>query len=216
MSTPLAGLRRRVKVGVRVRWSRRGMRSSGLDALLARRPADAYRPSPVDMWTLYRNIRLRKPMLVMEFGTGCSTLVIAAALRRNGRGRLISVDANERWLAESEKGLPPDLRPLVTLHFSPCVVETIDGTRCHRFAHLPDLPLDFLFLDGPGIADVPDWADNKPMSSDPIHLEPRFNWGFRMLVDGRRDNAAFLRHHLRRSYQVHEERPFRLTRFDLA
>ena len=56
-----------------------------------------------------------KPALVVEFGTGASTLVIARALQLAGGGRLISFDqhqefvaATRQWLADH--GLEADLR----------------------------------------------------------------------------------------------------------
>jgi predicted O-methyltransferase YrrM len=56
-----------------------------------------------------------RPRIVVEFGTGASTLVVARALEMNGGGALIShdqhadfVDATRAWLAEH--GLTADLR----------------------------------------------------------------------------------------------------------
>ncbi|TMJ17570.1 MAG: class I SAM-dependent methyltransferase [Alphaproteobacteria bacterium] len=61
------------------------------------------------------HIFARKPQLVVEFGTGASTLVLARALQKAGGGRLISfdqhedfVDATRDWLADY--GLKADLR----------------------------------------------------------------------------------------------------------
>lgn len=56
---------------------------------------------------LVDHILANKPSLVVEFGTGASTLVIARALKKAGSGRLISfdqhkdfVDSTRIWLAE--------------------------------------------------------------------------------------------------------------------
>lgn len=69
------------------------------------------------------HILARRPRLVVEFGTGASTLVLARALQKAGGGRLISfdqhedfVDATRDWLADY--GLKADLRA-VPLRASP-------------------------------------------------------------------------------------------------
>lgn len=48
--------------------------------------------SPDFLLELYRTIRERRPELVVEVGSGVSTLVAAYALQQNGRGRLVSLD----------------------------------------------------------------------------------------------------------------------------
>src|SRR5688572_7667144 len=64
---------------------------------------------------LVDHIEAHRPRLVVEFGTGASTLVLARALQRFGGGTLISfdcfgdfVDATRKWLADH--GLHADLR----------------------------------------------------------------------------------------------------------
>jgi hypothetical protein len=48
---------------------------------------------------LIRAIAARRPQRLVELGSGVSTLVIAAALRNNGAGRLISSSCSARTLA---------------------------------------------------------------------------------------------------------------------
>src|SRR5918999_533129 len=64
---------------------------------------------------LVDHIEQHRPRLVVEFGTGASTLILARALQRHGGGTLISfeqhadfVEATRKWLAEP--GLKADLR----------------------------------------------------------------------------------------------------------
>ncbi|HEX8644802.1 MAG TPA: class I SAM-dependent methyltransferase [Allosphingosinicella sp.] len=89
-----------------------------------------------------------KPRLVVEFGTGASTLIIAKALKMAGGGTLISFDqhadfaqATEKWLAEH--GLEADLRA-VALRPSP------GGWPGLWYDHGP-LPadIDLMVIDGP-------------------------------------------------------------------
>lgn len=64
---------------------------------------------------LVDHILEHRPKLVVEFGTGASTLILARALQKAGGGNLISfdqhddfVDSTRRWLADH--GLKADLR----------------------------------------------------------------------------------------------------------
>lgn len=94
------------------------------------------------------HIEEHRPRLVVEFGTGASTLVIARALEKWGGGRLISfeqhedfVDATRNWLAEHR--LEADLRA-VPLRRSP------EGWPGLWYDHgrLPR-PIDLMLIDGP-------------------------------------------------------------------
>jgi predicted O-methyltransferase YrrM len=89
-----------------------------------------------------------KPRLVVEFGTGASTLVLAKALQLAGGGTLISfeqhadfVEASKRWLAEH--GLKADVR-VARLKPSP------RGWPGLWYDHGP-LPagIDLMLIDGP-------------------------------------------------------------------
>ena len=89
-----------------------------------------------------------RPRLVVEFGTGASTLVLARAMQQAGGGTLISfdqhadfVDATRQWLADY--GLEADLRA-APLARSP------DGWPGLWYDHGP-LPkgIDLMLIDGP-------------------------------------------------------------------
>lgn len=92
-------------------------------------------------------IERSRPMLVVEFGTGASTLVIARALSLAGGGRHIAfdqdadfVEATRRWLAEH--GHTADLRH--------AALGTSSGWPGLWYDH-GDLPhgIDLLVIDGP-------------------------------------------------------------------
>jgi predicted O-methyltransferase YrrM len=94
------------------------------------------------------HILAEKPKLVVEFGTGASTLIIARALQMSGGGTLISfeqhaefVEATRKWLADY--GLDADLRA-VSLRPSP---KPWPGLW-YDHGQLPD-KIDLMLIDGP-------------------------------------------------------------------
>lgn len=110
--------------------------------------------NPGDRRALYYLIMALKPQNILEVGThiGASTLHIARALRRVGRGGKVTsadiVDVNHpetgAWkkagLAKPPKGFAQDLDCLeyISFHFGPCL----------KFMAQTDMRYDFVFLDG--------------------------------------------------------------------
>jgi predicted O-methyltransferase YrrM len=94
------------------------------------------------------HILAHKPQVVVEFGSGASTLIIARALQMAGGGTLISFDqhpefvaATRRWLADH--GLEADMRAVP-------LVPAPGGFRGLWYDHepLPDA-IDMMLIDGP-------------------------------------------------------------------
>lgn len=54
---------------------------------------------------LYKSILNNKPKCVLELGGGLSTVIIAAALRKNGTGKLISVDHDIKYATSTKKNI---------------------------------------------------------------------------------------------------------------
>jgi hypothetical protein len=191
------------------------MENSGLNALFAGRPADAIPPSAYDLWMLYRDVRQLKPKIIFEYGVGCSTYVMAEAARRNGAGRVINFEANEKWIEIAERDTPANLRNLITYRRDPIEVTAIDGDPCHRFVSDVDVVPDFIYLDGPNWNDVPGWPYRYAIAGNPAFLEPSLKPGFRMIVDARAENTAFLKRNLKRKYRIKYHDIFKVTTFDL-
>ncbi len=211
----LEKIRRRTTCSAALRWARWNVERVGISALLADRPSDAIRPQPYDLWNLYRTVRWRTPRVTMEFGVGCSTIAIAAALHRNGSGRHIVVEANERWLEASRQELPSHLRNIVTyVHSRVQKIGHNDGT-CHVFTDRPDVMPDLLYVDGPNTDDVPGWPQElPPIAGDPVYMT--FPEGALILVDSRVMNVAFLRRNLTVRYKFSRNEIFGVSRFHLA
>jgi predicted O-methyltransferase YrrM len=132
-----------------------------------------------------------RPRLVVEFGTGASTLVLARALQLAGGGRLISfdqhqefVDATREWLADY--GLKADLRavPLRPSRDWPGL--------WYDHGPLP-LGIDLMLIDGPP------WTIHPLTRGGAAHLFDHVSpGGTVMLDDGARPGERFVARRWRR------------------
>ena len=118
----------------------------GFAAMSAREQADAYGElyipvSPEGGRLLYTLIRASRPATVVEFGTsfGISTIHLAAAVRDNGTGRVVSTELNAAKVARARANLAEaGLANVVTI---------LAGDARETLADLPG-PVGFVLLDG--------------------------------------------------------------------
>jgi Methyltransferase domain len=183
---------------------------SGLPGLVANRPPGAIPPVWGDLWYLYRLVRRQRPGVILEFGSGCSTIVMASALRRNRSGVLYSLEADPYWHRVLLETTPSGLRDRLVISLCPLDEVSVHGVLAFRHRSVPDVVPDLLYLDGPAL------TPERQVAVDPLALEDRLRPGFTMVVDGRLDNVAFLQRHLRRSYSVRFSRLRGNTTFTLV
>jgi predicted O-methyltransferase YrrM len=118
----------------------------GFPAMSAREQADAYAElyipvSPEGGRLLYTLIRASRPATVVEFGTsfGISTIYLAAAVRDNGTGRVVSTELHPAKVAQARSNLAEaGLAGVVTI---------LAGDARETLADLPG-PVGFVLLDG--------------------------------------------------------------------
>lgn len=165
------------------------MQREGLIPLLSGRPAKAFPAEYDDLWYLYSAVRERQPTIVLEFGAGYSTSILAEALRRNGRGHLYSVDANEYWGDLTRNALPIELRKLTTISCVPAI--PVDDNKWRQSVSV--VP-DFIYLDGPPL------TKDRPIAIDLLDMEPRLPIGCFLVVDGRKTNTRYLRDHFSKDW----------------
>lgn len=195
-------------------WSRRRLDALGYLSLFEHRPADAKPPVCSDLWFIYRQIRERRPRLVLEFGSGCSTYVYAQALADNAAegapGFLHSLDADSHWGQVTIDSMPAHLREWCEVRITPRVEAEIDGVPVWRFAEVPDVVPDFIYLDGPAL------TPERRAAIDVLDLEPRLSKGAAILVDGRLYNCALLEKHFTRRVAKRHNRLLKNTLYELA
>jgi len=104
---------------------------------------------------LAREALQRQPKAVVELGSGVSTLILGQILKRNGHGRLLSVEHNPMWATQTRQQLEfLGLQDVVTVLDAPLASITVAG-EAHQWYDIPAAALDelgdidLLFVDGP-------------------------------------------------------------------
>ena len=123
-------------------------------------PLRGWATSPDVLLRLHAHIMATRPRVIVEFGSGASTLVIADALRQNGVGKLISIEHSDHFGAQTLGTLQAetlegwvdlrigDLEAWEGDHLNP-----EDAEKPSRWYPLPLLEgiegVDLLWVDGP-------------------------------------------------------------------
>ncbi len=205
------------------------LRNEGALAYLERGAEEEFRPMYHDLANLYRLIRSRRPQVVLEFGVGFSSILMAYALKRNSEeghpGKLWTVDPEQYWLENTSKKVPEELQEFVTFHYSTVSVRELSGQLCFRFDSLPNIVPNFVYLDGPSSASVQGEIDGlgfgeggqwlrADLSADILLYESSAPNDFYILVDGRAKNVNFLKRNLKGRYEVQQDNVRKLTTFE--
>jgi len=123
-----------------------GRYPDGFAVLSAREQAEAYEQlyipvSPEGGKLLYALVRAGRPSTVVEFGTsfGISTIYLAAAVRDNGTGRVVSTELNAAKVARARANIAEaGLAEQVTI-LEGDALDTLTGFT---------IPVEFVLLDG--------------------------------------------------------------------
>lgn len=193
-----------------------------------------------DLVRLHQLIRKRKSFTVLEFGVGFSTTIIADALMKNKKEwealenapkirnrfqfQCFSVDTSEQWIATAKERIPDELKDFVQFQFSDVEVGTYQGQLCHYYKKLPDIIPDFIYLDGPDPQAVKgsvngmtfQCMERTVMSGDLLLMEPILLPGTFILIDGRTNNARFLKNNLKRDYEIIWDKAGDVTTIELV
>ena len=128
------------------------------------------------------------PETVVECGSGATTLLIATFLRRNGRGRLVTLEHDrafaDRTRARLEAAGVADVCEII---WAPLVAQSVSGRAVRWYdrttlARIPS-PIELLVIDGPPMVDP--WARWPAAAAFVDHLAP----GAAILVDDGRRRA---------------------------
>lgn len=113
-------------------------------------PTRGWAASPDLLLWCWRHVRAVRPETVVECGSGVSTLVLAAACRSNGVGRVVALEHDERYVGTTRALLAEhDLEGWAEVRHAP--LERVHGQErpWYRLDRLPDAPFDLVLVDGP-------------------------------------------------------------------
>lgn len=165
----------------------------------------------------------RKVVNVLEFGSGYSTAVLAHAMsllhahfqpwaaantRIDNPFHVYSVEEEQRYLETSQARLGPERARFATISRSAVELVTHDSRVATVYSQLPNINPDFIYLDGPSQFGTTQSLNGfsiahrarMPMSADILRFEFFLEPGTLVLVDGRTQNARFLKSYLRRNW----------------
>ncbi len=170
----------------------------GYDQLFAKRPAEAYPCVPGDLLYLYQAVRKSPPGVVLEFGSGCSTIMLSQALADNARegkaGHLYSLDADPKWGQVTIDSIPGELVKWSDITLTEAIPSEYEDTPVWRYAGIPDVLPDLIYLDGPAL------SEERKVAVDVLDMEAKLKQGTRLIVDGRIPNCNFLEKHFKRDW----------------
>lgn len=141
-------------------------------------PMRGWAASPDILLELALAVIARRPRVIVEFGSGTSSIVLGLAARKAGVGRVFSFDHEAKWAGQTRDLLPRyGLAELVTV--SSCPIGpvrdrslTVEGGPMSWYtdARLPD-GIDLAFIDGPVGASAP-LARYPALPAMAHHLSP--------------------------------------------
>jgi D-alanyl-D-alanine dipeptidase len=118
----------------------------GLDNLLAQSTSTGADLS--DYALLHRYVLAHKPSLVIEFGSGRSSIVLGHALKQVG-GCLITYEAIPEFHRNLVEIIPSELKQTISAIYSPRQVREFEGIWGVRYEAAPPAGASFFFVDGP-------------------------------------------------------------------
>jgi hypothetical protein len=110
---------------------------------------------PITMWMAVQRILRHRPHWILESGTGSSTLILAAAVKRLRRddptydGRIVSMESVEEWFQTANASLPDHCRDVVDIVLGPREKFEMAMFRGYVHSNIPAHDYDFVLLDGP-------------------------------------------------------------------
>ncbi len=172
--------------------------------IFSKRPKDALPPVYEDLEFLYDYVTENDPCVVLEFGSGCSTIVMAEAMRTKTGLDLWSFDNEREWLWETQKMISEDLEHIVNLNFRVVLAGTTPPSGGIRTFHysmggIISITPDLIYLDGPKLTKA------TRVTIDPLFYEHKMHPGGAIIVDGRDENVEFLKKHLLRKWTFSHE-----------
>jgi hypothetical protein len=203
-------------------------RARDIDQTVDGREDRPFEPDYSDLCRLHWLILHRAAVNVMEFGSGFSTAVMAhaasilhghfapwadASLRCDQPFHVYTIEEEQRFMDVSQARLGTDLARFATISRSSVEMGLHDGRHVTFYTRLPNIMPDLIYLDGPSqyatTAEMNGFSlasrVRMPMAADLLRVEFFLEPGCLIVIDGRTQNARFLRSYFRRNWAYHHD-----------
>ena len=206
-------------------------------------PDKKFIPYPIDVGdliNLHKTILKRKIFTIMEFGLGYSTIIMADALlkhkktydslkkkpfiRVHNKFEIHCIDTSKYWTEQFKKKLEkfPDIQKVIKIIITDVHIGKFNDRLCHYYDNLPTINPQLIYIDGPDPKDVKKTngcnfnnPDITAMLGDVLFLEPILIPGTFIIVDGRKNNAYFLKNNFQRNWKISFNSNIDITTFEL-
>lgn len=142
-------------------------------------PTRSWAASPDLLRTCWTSALEQRPELILECGSGVSTIIFAYACRRMGVGRVVALEHEEAFAEETRASLRRHgLSDWADVRWAPLepLPASLDSARWYALDAVPEGPIDLLFVDGP------------PANQDPTARQPALP----VLYDRLSDDAVII------------------------
>jgi hypothetical protein len=164
-----------------------------------------------DLYNLYNLIRTRRPGVVVEFGAGFSTAIMARALAENQRGILYSFEKDKIWADVAQSYLKEEDTEFCKIIFDKEFDAPLLKDRLHP--EIPKVRANLLYIDDEGHGRPPD-VRLLPCCDASV-MEEIAPDDFMIVVDGQAHTVNLLKKELRRKYRMVENTLHHYTTFEL-
>ena len=113
----------------------------------------------ITLWYAVSGILKHKPSFILESGTGSSTLVLAATVKKlmhedpTYTGQITSMESIKEWYEIAAKNLPEQYKDVAEIVYGPREEFSFGMFRGLIHGNIPHRNYDFVFLDGPSFKD---------------------------------------------------------------
>ena len=110
---------------------------------------------PITLWFAVKQILKYKPKMILESGTGASTIVLSLAVKKLKAAdptyecKIVSMESVQDWYEIAKANLPEHHSDIVEIIYGPRQQYDVTMFRGYIHSNIPDYDYDFVFLDGP-------------------------------------------------------------------
>lgn len=171
-----------------------------------------YKPQFNDLNNLIVNIEKLRPISVLEFGGGYSTIAIAYALSENFnkfkiKGKLYSYDQSKEYLNLTKSIIPKHLEEFIEFRYSELTVDKIDNTEVSLYKDLELKNYELIY------EDRYDKHIKHTVCGDILNLMKKINYTPSIIFDGHWRSVLFYERKFSHIYNISKNRVFNRAKF---